>query len=47
MKISTRSTEYVFQEHIQLGYGKVYLVHSKWYLGMCIVLVDYIEDDIK
>lgn len=34
MEICIRSTEYVFQEHIQLGYGKVYLVHSKEYLTL-------------
>ena len=34
MEISIRSTEYVFQERIQLGNEKVYLVHSKEYLTL-------------
>lgn len=56
MEISIRYTEYVFQERIQLGNGKVYLVHrpsehSKEYLTLfghvhrsCGL---YTEDDIK
>lgn len=47
MEISIRSTEYGFQARIQLGNEKVYLVHSKEYLGMRIVIVDYIQKMIS